>query len=429
MSKRNFVEELTRRNMLHDQTPGLEDHLQNEMSIGYIGFDPTAPSLTLGNYVQIMLLSLFQKCGHKPLVVMGGATGRIGDPSGKDKERVLKTIDELDKNIEAQTVQFRKFLNFDEGQNAAILVNNFDFYKNMNVLDFLRNVGKNTTVNYMLSKESVKKRLETGISYTEFTYQLLQAYDFYCLYKEYGCKLQMGGSDQWGNIIAGTDYISKVLEDGKAYAVTTPLLTKSDGSKFGKSEEGNIWLDPELTSPYKFYQFWLNADDADLPKLFRYFSFKECEEIEALEIEHKENPRMLKQILAAEITERIHGKAALHSVEKVSSLIFGKDGSPEFLHTLDIQDLSQVSKEIPSFNLEKNSLKNGIELANLLTENCPVFSSKSEVRRAIQSNALTVNKYKISQIDHTVQISDLLKDKFILIENGKKNKYILIIEN
>ncbi|MBK9272104.1 MAG: tyrosine--tRNA ligase [Saprospiraceae bacterium] len=429
MARRSFIKELERRNMLHDHTPGLEEHLQDGMCVGYIGFDPTAPSLTLGNYVQIMLLSLFQRCGHKPLVVMGGATGRIGDPSGKDKERVLKTIDELDANILAQSRQFHKFLNFEKGENAAVMVNNFDFYKNMNVLDFLRNVGKHTTINYMLSKESVKKRLETGISYTEFTYQLLQAYDFYCLYKDYGCKLQMGGSDQWGNIIAGTDYISKTIADGKAFAITTPLLTKSDGSKFGKSEEGNIWLDAELTSPYKFYQFWLNADDADLPKLFRYFSFKECEEIEQLESEYRDDPRRLKQILAAEITERIHGEAALQSVEKVSSLIFGKDSSTEFLHSLDIHDLSQVSKEIPSFHLRKSELANGIELTQLLTEFCPVFSSKSEVRRAVQSNALTINKYKISQIEHRVQVSDLLKEKFILIENGKKNKYILIIEN
>ena len=264
--------------MLHDATPGIEDILEKGKVVGYIGFDPTAPSLTIGNYVQLMILSLFQRAGHQPIVLLGGATGRIGDPSGKDKERELKTFDELDRNLEFQKAQVRNILNFEEGDNKAIFVNNLDFYKEMNVLDFLRDVGKTLTVNYMSSKESVKKRLETGISFTEFSYQLLQAYDFQVLFKEYNCLVQMGGSDQWGNITSGTEFIRRNLGK-KAYAVTTPLLTKADGSKFGKSASGNIWLDPKLTSPYKFYQFWLKATNDDIPKFTRYFTLLSKEEI------------------------------------------------------------------------------------------------------------------------------------------------------
>lgn len=415
--------------MLQDHTPGLEDYLNKGMAIGYIGFDPTAPSLTLGNYVQIMLLSLFQRCGHKPIVVMGGATGRIGDPSGKDKERELKTLEELDLNIERQVEQFKKLLNFDVGANAAILVNNFDFYKEMNVLEFLRNVGKNSTVNYMLAKESVKKRLETGISYTEFTYQLLQAYDYYCLYKKFDCKLQMGGSDQWGNITAGTDYISKTIDQGKAFAVTTPLLTKADGKKFGKSEEGNIWLDAGLTSPYQFYQFWLNCDDADVAKLLRYFSFKSCEEIEALEQNYQNEPKTIKQILSAEITERIHGKDALQSVEKVSELLFGKDCSADFLLQMNAYDLEQVSREIPHFFIPESIVRQGIELGVLLCDQSSVFPSKSEIRRAIQNNALSINKNKILQHELVIHSDNWIHNKYLLIENGRKNKYMLVMES
>ncbi len=269
----NFIEELEWRGMLHDATPGTKEALNEGMMTGYIGFDPTAPSMTIGNYVQIMLLKLFQLSGHKPIVLMGGATGRIGDPSGKDQERQLKSYDELDKNLEFQKEQVYKFLDFDNGPNQAEIINNLDFYKEMNVLDFLRDVGKTLTVNYMMSKDSVKNRLESGLSFTEFSYQLLQAYDFQCLHKKHNCKVQMGGSDQWGNITSGTEFIRRNLSE-KAYAATTPLLTKSDGKKFGKSEQGNIWLDPKMTSPYQFYQFWINADDADLPTFFSYFTLK-----------------------------------------------------------------------------------------------------------------------------------------------------------
>ncbi|HRV83243.1 MAG TPA: tyrosine--tRNA ligase, partial [Saprospiraceae bacterium] len=274
----NFLEELQWRGMLQDMTPGLEEVLKNKTT-AYIGFDPTAPSLTIGNYVQVMILKLFQQSGHQPIVLMGGATGRIGDPSGKDKERELKSTEELDRNLAFQKEQFRQMLDFTSNSNPAVFVNNLDFYQSMNVLDFLRNVGKHLTINYMLAKDSVKNRLETGMSFTEFSYQLLQAYDFLCLYEQNACLLQMGGSDQWGNITSGTEFIRR-MADGKAYALTTPLLTKADGKKFGKSEAGNIWLDPSLTSPYKFYQFWVNADDRDLPKFYRYFTLKSKEEVE-----------------------------------------------------------------------------------------------------------------------------------------------------
>jgi tyrosyl-tRNA synthetase len=272
-----FLEELKWRGMLHDMTPGVESLLSEKKITGYIGFDPTAPSLTIGNFVQIMLLKMFQLSGHTPIILMGGATGRIGDPSFKDSERELKSYDELDRNLSFQMEQMKKFLDF-EGPNAAIIVNNLDFYRDMGVLEFLRDVGKTLTVNYMMSKDSVKNRLETGLSFTEFSYQLLQSYDFQLLFTKYNCVLQMGGSDQWGNITSGTEFIRRNV-DGKAYAITTPLLTKADGSKFGKSEKGNLWLDPSLTSPYRFYQFWINADDADLPKYLRYFSLKSKQEI------------------------------------------------------------------------------------------------------------------------------------------------------
>ncbi|MFZ1748591.1 MAG: tyrosine--tRNA ligase, partial [Saprospiraceae bacterium] len=303
----DFIEELRWRGMLHDMTPGIEELIKNKKIVGYIGFDPTAPSMTIGNFVQIMLLKLFQLSGHSPIVLMGGATGRIGDPSFKDKERDLKSYDELDSNLTFQKEQIKKFLDF-EGDNKAIIVNNLDFYKEMNVLDFLRDVGKTLTVSYMMSKDSVKNRLETGLSFTEFSYQLLQSYDFQHLYDHHTCVLQMGGSDQWGNITSGTEFIRRNC-DGKAYAVTTPLLTKSDGSKFGKSEQGNIWLDPKLTSAYKFYQFWLNADDADLTKYLRYFTLRPKEEVMALEAEYQNNPRALKEILAEELTRRVHSDA------------------------------------------------------------------------------------------------------------------------
>jgi tyrosyl-tRNA synthetase len=420
----NFIEELAWRGMLQDKTPGIEELLAKERVTAYIGFDPTAPSLTIGNYVQIMILKFFQMSGHQPLVLMGGATGRIGDPSGKDKERVLKTPEELDQNLSRQIDQFKNLLDFENGENKALLVNNFDFYKDMNVLDFLRNVGKTLTVNYMMSKDSVQNRLETGLSFTEFSYQILQAYDYQVLFNEYGCKLQMGGSDQWGNITSGTEFIRRNLGE-KAYAVTTPLLTKSDGKKFGKSEEGNIWLDPEMTSPYKFYQFWINADDADLPKFIRYFSLKSRSEIETTERELVDNPRALKAWLAEELTVRIHGQEAYEGVKKASEILFNKKADANMLHQLSARELEFVLAEIPSFQLDKALLKSSIGLIDFLTQHTQIFNSSGEARRAIQGNALTINKVKIS--DHSIQLKtdDLLKGKYMMVENGKKNKYLI----
>jgi tyrosyl-tRNA synthetase len=421
----NFLDELTWRGMLHDSTPGLEDIIDQPLT-GYIGFDPTAPSLTIGNYVQVMILTHFQRHGHQPIVLMGGATGRIGDPSFKDKERELKTTEELDKNLEHQKEQFRKLLDF-EGDNPALFVNNYDFYQQMNVLDFLRDVGKTLTVNYMMSKESVKKRIETGISFTEFSYQLLQGYDFQCLFQKHGCRLQMGGSDQWGNITAGTEFIRRNLNE-KAYAVTTPLLTKSDGKKFGKSEEGNIWLDPELTSPYKFYQFWINADDADIPTFTRYFSLKSREEIEAQEQELADNPQERKRLLAEELTIRLHSQEAYDSVLKVSELLFNKKAKRETLLDMSAADLSTVAQEIPSFSVPKDALNNGVNIVDLLAGHTQVVASKGDARRAIKGNAIAVNKEKIQNHDTNITSEALLHDQYLMVENGKKNKFILIAE-
>jgi tyrosyl-tRNA synthetase len=423
----DFIKELTWRGMLQDSTPEIEEHLAGGMRTGYIGFDPTAPSLTIGNYVQIMLLTLFQRSGHKPIVLMGGATGRIGDPSGKDKERELKSYDELDNNLQHQVNQARRLMNFEEGPNKAELVNNLDFYRNMNVLDFLRDVGKTLTVNYMQSKESVQKRLETGISFTEFSYQLLQAYDFQCLYKDRGVTVQMGGSDQWGNITSGTEFIRRNLGE-KAYAVTTPLLTKADGSKFGKSTEGNIWLDPEMTSPYAFYQFWINADDRDLPKFIRYFTFKSQEEVEALEAEYADNPNALKRILAEELTVRIHSEEAFASVQRVSELLFNRKASAETLRSMQAADLKTVAGEIPHFTLAKEQIANGINIADLLSEATEIVSSKGEARRAIKNNAISVNKEKVQDHEAVINSEALLHGRFIMVENGKKNKYMLVVE-
>ncbi|MEM9848431.1 MAG: tyrosine--tRNA ligase [Bacteroidota bacterium] len=421
----NFIEELRWRGMLHDHTPEIAAHLAERPRIGYIGFDPTAPSLTIGNYVQVMLLKLFQLAGHQPIVLMGGATGRVGDPSGKDKERQLKSYEELDHNLAFQQQQFAKFLDF-EGENKALIVNNYDFYKDMNVLDFLRKVGKTLTVNYMMGKESVKKRIETGISFTEFSYQLLQGYDFQCLLQAKDCTLQMGGSDQWGNITAGTEFIRRNLGE-KAYAVTTPLLTKADGSKFGKSEQGNIWLDPNMTSPYRFYQFWINADDRDLAKFIRYFSLKSKEEVEALETEHAENPQALKRILAEELTVRVHSQADYESVLQVTQLLFNKKASKAQLLALSSADLKTVSEEIPSFTIAKDLISNGVNIIDLLAEHTQIVSSKGDARRAIKGNAISVNKEKVNTHELAINSAYLLNGQYIMIENGKKNKYMLII--
>lgn len=422
----DFLEELKWRNMLHDTTPGVEDVLKKGSVTGYIGFDPTAPSLTIGNYVQVMLLKLFQLSGHQPIILMGGATGRIGDPSGKDKERELKSEEVLDNNLAFQMEQFRQMLDF-EGDNPAIIVNNLDFYRNLDVISFLRTAGKTLTVNYMMSKESVKKRIETGISFTEFSYQLLQAYDFQCLFQQRDCLIQMGGSDQWGNITSGTEFIRRNVS-GKAYAITTPLLTKADGKKFGKSEQGNIWLSAELTSPYKFYQFWLNSDDADLPKFVRYFSLKSREEIEAMEKELADDPRAQKRLLAEELTKRIHSDAAFDSVSKVTELLFNKNAKKESLLAMSEGDLEMVAGEIPSFKVSKDQIADGINIVDLLAEASKVVNSKGDARRAIKGNAIAVNKDKITTHEAVIDGEALLHGQYMMIENGKRNKFMLVAE-
>ncbi|MFK7948894.1 MAG: tyrosine--tRNA ligase [Saprospiraceae bacterium] len=428
----NFVEELKWRGLFHQSTPGLEDALEKGMVVGYIGYDPTAPSLTIGNLVTIMLLKHLQLKGHKPVVLMGGATGRIGDPSGKDKERQLKSFEELDKNLSTQKEQFARFLDFSTDiPNGAIMLNNYDFYKEMNVLDFLRNVGKTLTVNYMMAKESVKKRVETGLSFTEFSYQLLQGYDFQHMYEKHGVSLQMGGSDQWGNIVSGTEMIRKNLgHESNAFALTCPLLTKADGKKFGKSEEGNVWLSSTMTSPYKFYQFWLNMKDADIVNANRIFSLKSCEAIEALEQEHKgqEHLRILQKSLAEELTKWVHPEADMDLIKEVSELLFSKKLKRNYLlNDVSEKFLALVAEEIPSFNVAKSDLEAGINVVELIV-NGKIVTSNSDARRAIKGNALGVNKQKVKSHHDVIKTDELLYGKYILIENGKKHKFMLIAE-
>ncbi len=425
----NYIEELKWRGMYFQATPGVEEHLAGGVRKGYIGFDPTAPSLTIGNYVQIMILKLFQLSGHQPIVLMGGATGRIGDPSGKDKERDLKSLDELDRNLACQIKQVEKLLDFESGSNKALLFNNADFYKNMSVLEFLRDVGKNITVNYMQSKDSVKNRLEgEGMSFTEFSYQVLQGYDFVWLCKNEGVTMQMGGSDQWGNITSGTHMIGKMLDNVQAYAVTTPLLTKADGTKFGKSEQGNLWLDPDLTSPYRFYQFWINADDADLQKYFRYFSLRSRAEIIGIETDLAENPQERKRLLAEELTARIHSRDDLENVQKVTELLFGKNAGRETLLALSEKALDTVASEIPCFEVAKSVVQNGVNIMDLMAESTAIVPSKSEARRAIQGNAVSINKNKIDSPDAQISAESLLHGKYLMLENGKKNKFVIRVK-
>jgi tyrosyl-tRNA synthetase len=408
-------------------TPGIEEHLKTGTVRAYIGFDPTAPSMTIGNYVQIMLLHFLQRAGHQPVVLLGGATGRIGDPSGKDKERELKSYDELDLNTAHFEAQARRLLDFDPARkNHAIVINNYSFYANMNVLDFLRDVGKYLTVNYMLSKESVKRRIESesGISFTEFSYQLLQGYDFVLLNRLHGVSMQMGGSDQYGNITSGVE-LSRKIDDAKVYAITTPLLTKSDGSKFGKSESGNIWLDPKKTSPYKFYQFWLNADDRDLPKYLRYFSLKDQSEIEALEA--SQTAQELKRIFAAEITIRMHGQDAFESVMSVSKLLFDANADEKTLRSLDAGTLEQVAEEIPSPKVSKDVFVGAMNMLDFLSEITAILPSRSEAKRSVMANMIAINKIKITDLTAIISAEDLLYDRFIMVESGKKNKFIVEI--
>ncbi len=420
----SYIKELSWRGMIHDMTPETAAIMEKEMITGYAGFDPTAESLHIGNLVPIMLLVHLQRAGHKPIALVGGATGMIGDPSGKKAERKLLSEDILNKNLAGQRKQLEHFLDFDCGENSAQIVNNYDWFKEMDLLHFLREIGKHLTLNYMMSKDSVKTRIETGISYTEFTYQLVQGYDFVHLNKELNCKLQVGGSDQWGNITTGTELIRR-MTGGEAYALTAPLITKADGSKFGKSEGGNIWLDPKLTSPYKFYQYWLNASDEDISKWIRVFSLKSREEIESLEKEHNEAPhmRLLQKSLAEELTIRVHSQDELNKAVAASNILFGKSTKEELV-SLDEETLLTVFDGVPQYKLSTEVLGT-VDIMSLLAQESQVFASKGEARRMIGSNAVSINKEKIN-LETNLSTSNLLNDKYLLVQKGKKNYFLLI---
>ncbi len=424
----NFVEELRWRGMLHDIMPGTEDKLKQGMASGYIGFDPTADSLHVGHLTQIMTLIHFQRAGHKPFALVGGATGMVGDPSGKSTERNLLNDDTLNYNLAQLKKQLSKFLKFEDGGNGAVMVNNADWFKNFSFLDFVRDVGKHITVNYMMAKDSVKKRLEgdTGMSFTEFSYQLVQGYDFYYLWKHYNCSLQMGGSDQWGNIVTGTELIRR-KDAGTAYALTTQLIKKADGTKFGKTESGAVWLDPEKTSPYKFYQFWLNASDDDVKKWIRIFTLKTQQEIEALEVAHAEAPhfRILQKALAEDITISVHSKQALETALKTSNFLFGNEPLT-FLASLSAGRVMEIFEGVPHFDISKNELNEGTDIATLLAEKSSVFASKGEAKKLIQSGGLSLNKEKVTDVAYLVGISNLLNEKFLIVQKGKKNYFLLI---
>jgi len=420
----NFVEELRWRGMLHDIMPETEELLTSEMVSGYIGFDPTADSLGVGNMVQIMTLVHFQRAGHKPIALVGGATGMVGDPSGKSAERNLLDLETLQHNLDCQKKQLEKFLDFDCGANSAEIVNNYDWFKEFDFLGFIRDVGKHMSVNYMMAKDSVKKRLDTGMSFTEFSYQLIQGYDFYHLWKNNGVKLQMGGSDQWGNITTGTELIRR-LGRGSAHALTTPLIKKADGTKFGKSEGGNVWLDPARTSPYAFYQFWLNASDADAENYIKIFSIKSREEIEALIAEHAEAPfkRALQKALAEEITVRVHSQADLDNALAASQILFGK-ATEDQLRSLDRATLESVFEGVPQFELAGSDLEGGLDIVEALAEHTAVFPSKGEARKMVQGNGVAINKTKVG-VDKVLTKDDVVAGGLIIVQKGKKNYFLV----
>lgn len=419
-----FIEELRWRGLLQDSTPGLEEHLAQGPQRGYIGFDPTADSLHVGHLVQIMLLVHFQRAGHRPVALVGGATGMVGDPSGKSAERNLLDEAALRHNEACIKAQLERFIDFSDPARSAELVNNYDWFKDMGFLQFIRDVGKHITVNYMMAKDSVKKRLETGISFTEFSYQLVQGYDFYWLWKHKGCSVQMGGSDQWGNITTGTELIRR-MGGGEAFAVTSPLLTKADGSKFGKSEGGNVWLDPKRTSPYKFYQFWLNSTDVDAPRLLRTFTTRGKEEIEALMTEHAAAPhkRLLQRELAADITRRAHGQEELNGALAATEILFG-NATAEALAGLTEQQWLDVFDGVPQAEVSRDALATGIPVADLLSEVGGFLPSKGEARRALKENSIAVNREKVGE-DRVVTTDDLLGGRFILLQRGKKNYFLV----
>ena len=422
----NFVEELRWRGMIHDIMPETEKFLSENKVSGYIGFDPTSDSLHIGSLVQIMILVHFQKHGHTPYVLVGGATGMVGDPSGKSKERKLLQKDELFNNVEAIQKQLAKFLEFEQVPNAAAMVNNYDWFKSFNFLDFIRDVGKHISVNYMMAKESVKKRLETGISFTEFTYQLVQGYDFYWLYKNHQCKVQMGGSDQWGNIVTGTELIRR-MDGGSAYAITSPLIQKADGSKFGKTEEGNVWLDPKKTSPYKFYQYWINSSDEDAKNYIKIFTLKSKDEVETLIEEHNLNPgqRILQKELAKSLTELVHGEENYNAAVEASSILFKKgDAAVEALKGLSSSLFMEIFDGVPQKEITKSELAGKVTIIDLLSSISGFLKSNGEARRALSENSISINKKKAS-IDFMVGEEDLIANQYILLQRGKKNYFVL----
>jgi tyrosyl-tRNA synthetase len=420
----SLIAELKWRGMLQDIMPGTEEQLSREMTSGYIGFDPTADSLHIGSLVPILLLVHLQKAGHKPFALVGGATGMVGDPSGKSEERNLLDENTLNKNLEGIRKQLEKYLDFSQGiQNSAELVNNFEWFRNIHFLDFIRDVGKHITVNYMMAKDSVKKRLEgtTGMSFTEFSYQLVQGYDFYWLYKNRNCKLQMGGSDQWGNITTGAELIRR-KGGGEAYAFTCPLLTKTDGGKFGKTEKGNIWLDPEKTSPFQFYQFWLNASDEDAGKWIKIFTFLDKDEIQQLQETHQNNPgaRILQKSLAKEVTVFIHGKSAYDEALTTTEKLFSQQGPAASLSERDLQEMEGIVKS----TYVLSELQQGVDVVRFLAET-GILASKGEARKMVQNGGISINRNKVENIQFLVGTGLLLHDKYILVQKGKKNFYLV----
>ncbi|CAN5345145.1 tyrosine--tRNA ligase [soil metagenome] len=426
---KNFVEEITWRGMLHDAMPGTEEHLLEEMRAAYVGIDPTASSLHIGHLVSVMMLKHFQLCGHRPYALIGGATGMIGDPSGKSNERNLLDEETLRYNQNAIKQQLSKFLDFSGNtSNAAILVNNYDWMKDFSFLDFIRDVGKHITVNYMMSKDSVKKRLSSdaseGMSFTEFTYQLVQGYDFLHLFNKHNCTLQMGGSDQWGNITTGTELIRRI-GNGKGYALTCPLITKADGTKFGKTEGGNIWLDPSLTSPYKFYQYWLNTSDEDAQKYIKIFTFLNKEEIERLITAHNSEPhlRHLQKTLAEEITVMVHSREDFDNAVQASEVLFGKS-TAEDLKRLNEATFLDVFEGVPQAEIPREDIEKGLDMIAALSAKTGFLNSNAEARRSLKENAISVNKEKVEE-DHILTPADLINNKYVIINKGKRNTYII----
>ncbi|MDP4678884.1 MAG: tyrosine--tRNA ligase [Cyclobacteriaceae bacterium] len=426
---KDFVEELKWRGMIHDIMPGAQEQLNKEMTSAYIGFDPTADSLHIGSLVQIMTLVHFQRCGHKPFALVGGATGMVGDPSGKSAERNLLSEEILTHNLSCVQKQLEQFLDFNCGENSAEVVNNYDWFKDFSFLDFIRDVGKHITVNYMMAKDSVKTRLETGLSFTEFSYQLVQGYDFYWLNKHKNCKIQLGGSDQWGNIVTGTELIRR-KDQSEAWAITTPLIKKADGTKFGKTEGGNVWLDKKRTSPYKFYQYWLNSSDEDAKNYIRIFTLFTKEEIESLEKEHEEAPhaRALQKAIAQDITIRVHSEEDYVMAVKASNILFG-NSTTEDLETLDEDTLLAVFEGVPMTSISQSEFQSVGNVTDLLTDTSKnlIFPSKGEARRMIKGGGVSINKVKLSSEDQEVDFK-LLQDKYLLAQKGKKNYFLIAVE-